>query len=110
MTRRLTVAIIGTVVATVLLVGLGTLALTRFGSRASTERDLRQSVTAIAKNLQLVQQREDQRGTAAVTRRFIEVLFKSAIKARDLRLLDFGPADATADAMPPGVTLADLPL
>jgi len=46
--RRLVVAIVGAVVAAVVVVGLGTLALTRIDARRSAERDLRQRADELA--------------------------------------------------------------
>ena len=52
MKRRLTLAIIGTVVVTLLLAGLMTLAFAAIQARRSTERDLRAQVSDVAVGLQ----------------------------------------------------------
>ena len=51
MTRRLTLVILGTVAATLLFAGFGTLALARLGARDQTTRDLRSQATDIAASI-----------------------------------------------------------
>ena len=51
MTRRLTLVILGTVAATLLFAGFGTLALARLGARDQTTRDLRSQATDIASTI-----------------------------------------------------------
>ncbi len=48
MRRRITIAILGTVTAALLLTGLGTLGLDRISSRSQTERDLRAQAGGLA--------------------------------------------------------------
>jgi signal transduction histidine kinase len=45
--RRLTIAIVGSIIAALVLAGLGTLALAELGARRYTERELRRQLTAI---------------------------------------------------------------
>jgi len=52
MTRRLTLVILGTVAATLLFAGVGTLALARLGARDQTTRDLRTQAADIAGGIQ----------------------------------------------------------
>src|SRR4051812_46735798 len=101
MTRRLTLAILGTTVAALLLAGLVTLLLARITTRWSNERDLRRSAQALAQNVGDVADRP-RPGLLAVIR--------GALRLEGAELLLTGPAGNINGRIPAGVSRADLDL
>lgn len=100
MRRRLTLAILGAVAATLLVAGAGTLVLARLGARQQTESDLRTQSREIAASI------TDLEGG---TRRVLAGL-RRALDLQGIGVLRFGPANRTVDPLPAGVQLADLDL
>src|SRR5437764_4326562 len=101
MTRRLTLVILGTVAATLLFAGVGTLALARLGARDQTTRDLRTQAADIASTIKDL----DDQGQVRV----LANLHK-ALNLEGIAIVRFGPAGRTVDALPSGVTSEDLDL
>jgi two-component system sensor histidine kinase BaeS len=101
MTRRLTLVILGTVAATLIVAGLGTLGLARFGARQRTEDDLRGQATEIASTIQNLDDQGAVRVLGALRR---------SLHLEGVAVLRFGPGGRTIDAPPDGVTLNDLDL
>jgi two-component system sensor histidine kinase BaeS len=111
MRRRLTFAILGTVLATLLVAGFGTLLLARLGARANTEEDLRDQTAAIAALLEL--QGEDVRPNRDFIRQRLNQV-RNALELDDFTLIVLGPENAMAadlsDPLPRGLDLDDLDL
>ena len=101
MTRRLTLVILGTVAATLLFAGVGTLALARLGARDQTARDLRSQAQDIASTIKSL----DDQGQARV---FANL--RKALKLQDIAIIRVGPAGRVVDALPKGVSRDDLDL
>lgn len=99
MTRRLTLAMVGIVVATLVVAGLGTLALARAGARQHTEDALRQDAAQISAAI----------GDAddTVTPRLL-IGLRQALDLEGVAVLRFGPGGRTADPLPAGVEADDL--
>ncbi len=101
MTRRLTIIIVATVAATLLLAGAGTLVLARLGARQHTEDDLRGQAQSVATTI------DDLTNQGAVR---ILVNLREALHLEGIQVVRFGPAGRTVDTLPPGVNMADLNL
>lgn len=101
MTRRLTLVIVGTVAATLLLAGVGTLVLARFGARQQTQDELRGQATEIVSSIENL----DDRGQVRVLANL-----RTALKLEGVAVIRFGPAGRTVDTFPDGVTQDDLDL
>lgn len=101
MTRRLTLVILGTVAATLLFAGVGTLVLARLGARQQTQDELRTQATQIAASLENL----DDKGQLRVLANL-----RAALKLDGIAIIRFGPAGRTADTLPSGVTSDDLDL
>jgi two-component system sensor histidine kinase BaeS len=100
-TRRLTLVIVGTVAATLLLAGVGTLALARLGARDQTQRELRTQALDIAGSIQSL----DANGQFGVLNNL-----RRALHLDGIAVIRFGPAGRTIDALPTGVSMDDLDL
>ena len=101
MTRRLTLVILGTVAATLLFAGVGTLALARLGARDQTTHDLRAQATDIASTIKNL----DDQGQVRVVANL-----RKALNLEGIAIVRFGPAGRTVDTLPTGVTTDDLNL
>ncbi|MGI8661716.1 MAG: sensor histidine kinase [Acidimicrobiales bacterium] len=101
MTRRVTLAILGTVALTLLVAGLGTLALARLGARQTTEGDLRTQSRDIATSIGDLTDEGALRVVGGLRR---------SLRLEGLAVLRFGPGGHTLDALPDGVLPADLDL
>ena len=99
MTRRLTLVILGTVAATLLFAGVGTLALARLGARDQTTRDLRAQAVDIASTIRTL----DDQGQVRVLANL-----RKALHLEGIAIIRVGPAGRTLDALPDGVTADDL--
>src|SRR4051812_2290278 len=101
MTRRLTLVILGTVAATLLFAGFGTLALARLGARDQTTRDLRSQATDIASTMKNL----DDQGQIGILNQL-----RKSLNLEGFNIVRFGPAGRTIDALPSGVSTDDLDL
>ena len=101
MRRRLTFAILGTVAATLIVAGIGTLLLARFGARQQTEDDLRSQSRDIAASIADVENTQ----TITVLNRL-----RRALDLQGIEVMRFGPGGRTVDPFPSGVTVDDLDL
>jgi two-component system OmpR family sensor kinase len=101
MTRRLTFVILGTVAATLLFAGLGTLALAQIGARQQTEHDLTTQAVDIATSI------ENLADTAQVR---VLLNLRKALNLEGIAVIRFGPAGRNLDVLPSGVTTDDLDL
>jgi signal transduction histidine kinase len=101
MTRRLTLAIVGAIVFTLVVAGLGTLVLARLGARQTTEKDLRTESMQIAASI------EDLDATGAVR---VLANLRGSLHLEGISVVRYGPAGRTLDAYPDGVSPADLDL
>ena len=101
MTRRLTLAIVGTVLATLVMAGAGTLVLARLGAREQTETDLREQAAEIAKE---IKDANDQ-GTLRVLTNL-----GRALNLEGVTVVRYGPGGRTVDDLPDGVEPGDLDL
>ena len=112
MKRRLTLAILGTVVATLLLAGLMTLAFAAIEARRSTERDLRQQVTDVADGLRELSEGNTAAGPVLSAARQQAILraLRRTLRLEGAALMVFGPAGNTTDSPPDGVSAPDLEL
>ncbi|MEY2456111.1 MAG: two-component system, OmpR family, sensor kinase [Acidimicrobiaceae bacterium] len=99
MTRRLTLAIVGTVLATLVMAGAGTLLLARLGAREQTENDLRSQASVIAKE---IKDASDQ-GTLRILTNL-----SRALNLQGVTVVRYGPGGRTVDALPAGVEATDL--
>src|SRR4051812_10416720 len=101
MTRRLTLVILGTVAATLLFAGAGTLALAQFGARQQTERELRTQATDIASAIDNLEDNAQ-----------VRVLFnlRRALDLEGIAVIRFGPGGRNLDVLPDGVRIEDLDL
>jgi two-component system, OmpR family, sensor kinase len=100
-TRRLTLAILGTVLATLVVAGAGTLLLARLGARQRTESELRKNAGEIATSI--ADMNVDETGAVRLLNNL-----RRALHLEGIQVLRFGPGGRTVDAPPDGVTLADL--
>ena len=101
MTRRITLVILGTVAATLLFAGVGTLALARLGARDETTKDLRAQAVDIASTIKNL---DDQGQLRALGN------LRKAFNLEGIAIVRYGPAGRTVDALPSGVTADDLNL
>jgi signal transduction histidine kinase len=101
MTRRLTLVILGTVAATLLLAGVGTLLLARFGARQQTQKELRTQATGIASSIENL----DDKGQLRVLTNL-----RNALHLEGIAVIRFGPGGRTVDTFPAGVSSSDLDL
>src|SRR4051794_40829105 len=101
MTRRLTLVIVGTVAATLLFAGVGTLVLARLGARQQTKDDLRGQAHELAASIESI----DSTGQIKILNNL-----RKALNVQGTGVVRFGPAGRTVDQPPPGVDLADLDL
>lgn len=110
MRRRLTFAILGTVLATLVVAGLGTLLLARVGARDRTEGELRDQASAIATLLRLSDDGDARRARDSVRQQLDQV--RSALDIGDFTLIVLTPDDQIAadlsDPLPEGLSLGDL--
>lgn len=99
MTRRLTLVILGSVAATLLVAGVGTLVLARLGAREQTQSELRAQAKDIAASIEGLE-----------TQGQIRVLgnLRKALHLEGIAIVRYGPAGRTVDALPTGVTSDDL--
>jgi two-component system sensor histidine kinase BaeS len=95
MTRRLTLVILGTVAATLLIAGGGTLVLARFGARDQTQSELRAQAVDIASSIENLNDQGPLRVLANL---------RKALKLDGIAIVRFGPAGHNLDALPNGVT------
>lgn len=102
MRRRLIVAIVGAVVAALVLAGLGTLALARLGARRYAEKELRDQVESIAESLSTdtVQAPRNERP------RVLETI-RNALGLEGVGLINFGANGGAQGDPPEGVTLGN---
>jgi two-component system sensor histidine kinase BaeS len=101
MTRRLTLAILGTVLATLVVAGVGTLVLARLGAREQTETDLRAQAADIAQQIKDANDVGQLRVLANLRR---------ALDLEGVTVARYGPGGRTVDALPDGVEQSDLDL
>ncbi len=101
MTRRLTWAIVGAVVATLVVAGAGTLLLAQIGARANTKDDLRDKAQELAAAI------EDADGPGAA--RLLANL-RRALSLDDISLLVVGPGGRIGGPVPASVSTTDLDL
>jgi two-component system sensor histidine kinase BaeS len=101
MTRRFVLAIVGTVVATLLLAGLGTFVIGQARARRVTETELRSEAVTLAE-----QASEDD--TVKVQR--LLAALQLVLHLQDVGRVTIGPAGRLIGTPPPGVTAADLPV
>ena len=103
MTRRLTLAIIGTAVAALFLAGAVTLALAALGDRRTAERDVRKEAVDIADQFVRgnIQTNLGDQATGAANR-FLQTLRK-LLRNDGIELLVIGPNGRITGTLPPGV-------
>lgn len=103
MRRRLIVTIVASVVAALVLAGLGTLALSRLGARRYTETELRREVEVISESFSddgaLVSLNERPRLLAAL---------RSALRLEGVAIVPIPPTGSNLGVLPDGITLSDL--
>ncbi len=114
MTRRLTLVIVGVIVATLFLVGGGTIVLANVRARHTTERDLRGQVESVAAQfdtlLDVGVEPSDPRYEAAVRRRLRQLsALKDLVVFDEIHvLLGDAAGQLPADELPIGVRLDDI--
>src|SRR3954452_8715191 len=101
MTRRLTLAIVGTVLATLVMAGAGTLVLARLGARQQTEDDLRGQSADIAAEIKDASDQGALRVLANLRR---------ALNLEGVTIVRYGAGGRTVDMLPDGVNASDLDL
>jgi two-component system, OmpR family, sensor kinase len=101
MTRRFVLAIVGTVVATLLLAGLGTFVIGQARARRVTENQLRAQAATLA-----AQANEDD---SVRVQRLLAAL-QLVLHLEDVGRVTIGPAGRIIGTPPPGVSAADLPV
>lgn len=111
MRRRVTIAILGTVLATLVVAGLGTLALAGAGARSETERELRDQAEATATILTVRRGPvEAEQPRLLLREQFNRV--RNALEVDDLGLVVIRGDDSIgaelSDPLPDGVTVEDL--
>jgi two-component system OmpR family sensor kinase len=107
MTRRLVAAIVGAVVATLLLAGAGTLVLANLRARHTTERELRSEAASVAANIDTILD-VDASATPVQLRRRLRVAkaFAGALPIDELAVLTTDAAGNLSDVdLPSGLTL-----
>src|SRR5947207_2637641 len=101
MTRRLTLVILATVAATLLVAGAGTLVLARLGARQHTEDELRAQASDLAATI-------DDASNPTVVR--ILANLRNTLNLEGIEVMRFGPAGRTVDSYPNGVQPSDIDL
>jgi two-component system sensor histidine kinase BaeS len=101
MTRRFVLAIVGTVVATLLLAGLGTFVIGQSRARRNTETQLRNEAVALAEQAAEEDSVRVQRLLAAL---------QLVLHLEDVGRVTIGPAGRIVGTPPKGVDVADLPV
>jgi len=101
MTRRLTLVILATVAATLLVAGVGTLLLARFGARQHTEDELRAQASELAASI------DDLNNQGAL--RLLANL-RNTLDLEGIEVMRFGPGGRTIDQYPTGVQSSDIDL
>jgi two-component system sensor histidine kinase BaeS len=101
MTRRLTFVIVGTVFATLIVAGLGTLVLARLGARQHTEAELRSQANDIASSI------DDLNNQGALR---VLTGLRNTLDLEGIEVMRFGPAGRTVDQYPAGVNPSDIDL
>jgi two-component system sensor histidine kinase BaeS len=101
MTRRLTLVIVGTVVATLLVAGVGTLLLAQFGAKRETQNELEHQAVDIASAISNAEDKNELR---------VLVNLRRALDVEGIAILRYGPGGRTIDPLPQGVTSDDLDL
>jgi two-component system sensor histidine kinase BaeS len=101
MTRRLTLVILATVAATLLVAGVGTLLLARLGARQHTESQLRSQASDLAGTI------DDLNNTGALR---VLVNLRNTLDLEGIEVMRFGPGGRSADPYPDGVQPADINL
>jgi signal transduction histidine kinase len=96
MRRRILLAILATAISAVVLVGIGTLALTNLGGKRATEAEARSQATALAKAIATL---PDGREKATLT------LLRSSLKVDGLEVVDIVKGKLVSQ-LPSGVTLS----
>jgi two-component system sensor histidine kinase BaeS len=99
MTRRLTLVILGTVAATLLIAGAGTLVLARLGARDQTQHELRTQAVDIASSIE----NTDLQGPLRVLANL-----RKALKLEGIAIVRFGPGGRNLDPLPKGVSADQL--
>jgi signal transduction histidine kinase len=110
MRRRLILAICGTVAATLLVAGIGTVILADLNAREATRKDLLRQATAIAQVIEDVAQPAQGGGgrfAPLVARQRLQLL-ASTLEIEDVRLLLAGPNLELRGEAPEGIRLDDL--
>jgi two-component system sensor histidine kinase BaeS len=92
---------LGTVAATLLVAGVGTLLLARLGARQQTKDDLRSQSRDIAASI------TDAENTQTIT---VLNRLRRALDLQGIEVMRFGPGGRTVDPFPSGVTVDDLDL
>jgi two-component system sensor histidine kinase BaeS len=100
-TRRLTLVILGTVAATLLFAGVGTLVLARLGARQQTQSELRTQAKDIAASIETL----DSQGQIRTLNNL-----RRALHLEGIAIIRFGPMGRTTDALPSGVSSEELDL
>lgn len=104
MTRRITLAIVATVLATLLVVGGTTLTIARSQARATTERDLRvQAETLLGA---VAASAPNQAGSPEVQRALAEM--RRALRLDGVEVITLGPSGGLTGRLPDGVAQDDL--
>ncbi|MEA3184308.1 MAG: two-component system, OmpR family, sensor kinase [Ilumatobacteraceae bacterium] len=109
MTRRLTIAFIGVVLATLLIAGAGTLVLANVRARQTTERQLRAQATELAANVRTLVGADTDNVTLVQTRRRLRVLrsFSKALHIDDIAVLTMDRrGDLVGDTVPAGIDVS----
>ena len=109
MTRRLTVAFMAVVLATLLIAGAGTLVLANVRARQTTERQLRLQAKELATNITAIVGADSAQLTEAQTRRRLRAL-RSLSKALDIDgiavLTTDRKGDLVGDTLPAGIAVS----
>jgi signal transduction histidine kinase len=107
-TRRIAVALMATVVVTLLAAGIVTVALAHFQARASTESRLREQAQSVAGTAVVVNDITGPR-QRLVAQRVLRQL-RRALRVDGIEVVAIGPAGAIAGQLPAGITSGDLDL
>jgi two-component system sensor histidine kinase BaeS len=105
MRRRLLVAIVGTVAASLLLAGLGTLALSWLGARGYVETELRRQVEAVAESYPTL---ATTRATDEPSRRLVLAALRRALRLEGVESLTLARTGSLVGTPPEGISLDDL--
>lgn len=109
MTRRLVVAMVGIVVATLLVAGATTLALARWQAGRTTESDLRKQAEALVTAAVAANERAGGPLAEAATRRTLRAL-RTALRVDGVEFVVIDDAGRIAGTLPEGVSATDLDL